>query len=794
MYLFKDVSEIKIPIKCKLCLSEIEFSITADEYKEIANFPFKKEFIHGTPKHKLIVDINRNLEIENFKIEDVIDKEVSYSEELTRQVLNEIDLNDEEIELYFLTTGRDAVSLGEMAILINKSKEECQKIADKFVEKGLFKEIIGATPHYHALPPYAALIKQLQNFHSYITNIKENAPIQLNESFSQLEAKTEGVRKLSDYVQFMDSLKSDALKKMYDQKKEFDGTISELEKIKEITDVISNIEGDTKEIMVTQVKNLKNQFVAINKKIYQIMAKQIDDLTNQFESIRVKISQNLQKLRLGVIQQTVEQVVQKVFTAKLKEITTSLNRQLKTIQQTFAEGLKKTVESFNNQLIMKIRDSVGNIVKKVDGITVGAEKSGENIKNIFSSVSKQFSKAVIMAEEKLGGISQSIFHSFGDLKSTFSEKVIATLNEELENILKKLEISEITTNEFWEQAKRSSLFTMQDIWFIRSKEGAKAHINDEITKAKMRLLIVTPQLTDIDVNILKQCPKHINIRIATFINPISKEHSAILEELDKMYNVSYRHRELQNLWGINRDYEEVILCVLSKTEIEGKEKIEIAGLGSIIQEHIKIFVPILEDAWVSAKKDILHAIKPISAKATIRKPSEVAGSQEQITSPLITPDSQGAPSKPPLTSAKPLIKTEESSTSAKAQKPSVKELLKKPLKAPITQTQKPVQKPIAESQQPISGIPDSSGLSGDELLKNEFDNIIKNLTKMSGAQISSYFLKMQNDITEIRGYSAVLKQINLSANSLASNPAKLGRNEAEQLKKKISFWRKKLHL
>ena len=87
-------------------------------------FPIKKEYVHGDPPHKLIVFINQYLEVENFEIKDVMKKEeeVAYSEELTRQVLSEIDLNDEEIELYFRTTGREAVSLGEMSLLIGKPK------------------------------------------------------------------------------------------------------------------------------------------------------------------------------------------------------------------------------------------------------------------------------------------------------------------------------------------------------------------------------------------------------------------------------------------------------------------------------------------------------------------------------------------------------------------------------------------------------------------------------------------------------------------------------------------------
>ena len=153
MSFFKDKDKTEISLTCKICLKEIKFSISKEEYENAEKFPLEKQEIHGEPKHNLIVFLNRNLEVENFEIKDVIDRDVSYSEDLTRQVLSEIELTDEEIELFFLTTGRDAVSLVEIALLMDKSKEEGEKIAKKFVEKGLYKEIIGATPHFRSRSP-----------------------------------------------------------------------------------------------------------------------------------------------------------------------------------------------------------------------------------------------------------------------------------------------------------------------------------------------------------------------------------------------------------------------------------------------------------------------------------------------------------------------------------------------------------------------------------------------------------------------------------------------------------------
>jgi len=428
-FLFQGKTEKEIRTTCKLCLSEVKFIVTLADYQSTGKFPLVKESIHGTPPHKLIVYLDKNLEISEFTIEDIIDKDVSYSKELTYQVLSDIQLNEDEIKLYFLTTGRDAISLGEMAILINKTKEECKIIADKFVTKGLYKEIIGATPHYAPLPPYAALIKQLSNFDEYIRNIKEVAPAQLNESFSQLEAKTKGINELNEYTTFIRNLKEKIETQMETQKVEVDNAIKIIGQIQKINAVISNLENDTKVIIDEEVK----------------------DIEKQFEEIKVLIGNNLKELHLGVISKTVHQIIDSVLNARMKII----------------------VEGFNKKLIAKIRELIKDIVENVNEITVTSAKTGETLEDTFSTITNEFSNSVTYAEEKVEGISNQILTSFEDLRNTFSTRVVNTLNQELLKILNRLEISQITTNEFWEQAKKKSLMSMRDIWFIRSTEGAK---------------------------------------------------------------------------------------------------------------------------------------------------------------------------------------------------------------------------------------------------------------------------------------------------------------------------------
>ncbi len=753
MYLFKDDEEVEIPYTCKLCLKEIPFKITKKEYQAVSKFPIKKEVIHGSPEHNLVVYFNQYLEVENFEIKEMLKKEeVSYSKELTKQVLSEIDLSDDEIELYFRITGREAVSIGEMAILTGKPKAKCQEMATKFVKKGLFKEIIGAKPHYSALPPYAALVSQLQKFHKYISDIKVSIPAQLEKSFAQLESESGTVEVKVERkpipTELMKELKENMLTQMKSQKKELDGTLAVMDQIKGISEEISSLEGAAVSAMETpQITDLKKQFDDINTKTSKIIKGQVNDLKNEFENIKSTVSQNLQKLRLGVISQTVEQVIDKVINAKLSDISDNINVQLSVSQVAFSDELKKTTQptGVDSEVISKLKTSLKSALENIDGLN---SQLAEDKEKIYSEITENFNKAILMAEEKIEGISGTTFKSLGNLKDVFYDRIVATLDNTLDNILNKLERSEKVTSEFWEQAKTGSSITMKDIWFIRSPEAAKAHISDEISKAKMRVLLIAPQISDVDLDAIMARPSRINFRIAANIDFNNPEHASVVQQFDKMDNVDYRHRALQNLWGINRDYEEVIVCVLSKAEVRGESITEIAGIGSIIEEHIKIFVPILEESWMGARKEVMHAIKSSIVQDT-----------------------------PPPKLAKQPVKIAE-------------EPLKEHVKLkPIVQIPKVIAPP--EKEVPV---PKTTPSGEKSMLTKQFDLIFDNVDSLMGIELSSALEKFQSEYIKETGYNSVLKNIHNTSTTLRNKTYVLSQPEKEDLRMKMNFWRQKLNI
>jgi hypothetical protein len=95
-------------------------------------------------------------------------------------------------------------------------------------------------------------------------------------------------------------------------------------RVKNYPEIIKGVEDDSKQLIDTQNKVM----------------------TNQFTNMREKISGSLEKLHLGVIQKTVDKVVQNILTSDLKKIN----------------------ENINAQFMLKFNSLLGNLITNVDEV------------------------------------------------------------------------------------------------------------------------------------------------------------------------------------------------------------------------------------------------------------------------------------------------------------------------------------------------------------------------------------------------------------------------------------------
>lgn len=631
----------------------------------------------------------------------------------TKQVLELIGLSQEEIETFFHLTGRGPVMVGEIALLANVEEERAIQIAKNLLEKGLVREVPGKTPFYVALPPYSALLNQIAQFKGIVKNIQESTPKALDLKFKEIEEHSAKLGKLNEYRNYIQMMKENLPAQLKSQFNRVEKELESVKKFQEIRGFILNL----REIVPEEI------------------VKEFGIVETRLEKMKAQISESFEKqFRIGALKNMAEKIVSKIISEQFLDLTDYF-------REKFVATIQNTLDQVTDQLAT-ISDAAGEMSTDLSGtlneIESGLKETLEDLDIRISTVYEDVDKGI------------------EELKELFQKEIYKILEEDIiTNILDQLDLSEETMNEFWERSKKASMLTFKDVWFVRSVEGMKAQVNESISRIKMRVHLIAPRLEDVDLVALSKLKKHINIRISTNFNWDNPKDQAKLQQIVKAPNMDVRLYSRENLWAINRDFEEVVVCVVSKV---GQE-FEIAGMGSILEEHVKLFAAVLEDVWIQSKKisdqEILYSV---GTSSTVKI----------------------EPSTPQISKISPTTSMKQNLTKK------IKPLQQKPnLVTPSIPT------PTLES---TVATPEKSGINKEGSMLSIISQIMLDLRKKTGTQISADLETLRNKIVDEKGYSSVLNPINMTIATFKTVPRPLGQLEIEDIIKKINFWKSKLHL
>ena len=642
----------------------------------------------------------------------------------TKQVLELIGLAQDEVDTYYKMTGRGPVMIGEIALIAEVPEEKAEEIAENLFQKGLLKQIPGNVPIYETLPPYAALVSQIHHFKEKIKEFGVIAPKNLKERFESLGKQSVKLKKLDDYRIYLQMMKTKLPAQIKTQFDRFDAALEQVQRFQDVKRYILNL----KEIVPSDI------------------TKEFEAMETRLETMKTEISNKFEKqFRIGALKSMAEKIVSKVISEQFREIT----------------------EYFKNKFVETTQRMLDQVINQLGSLSDTAGEISTDLSTIFIDIEAGIKTTLTDLENRVAAVYDDILTGIQELQDVFQKEIFETLqNDIIDNIIGQLESAEITMNEFWERSKQTSLLSFKDVWFVRSVEGIRAQINESVSRVKMRVHLVAPKLEDIDLVALSQLKKHINIRISTNFDLNNSEDQIRFKQLEDLPNITIRHYSVENLWSINKDFEEVVVCVVSKSE-EGE--LEIAGMGSVIEEHIKLFASVLEDVWIQSKRieqvEIMHAIKRAPDTSlpkqlvSIPKEPEIVKKVEPIPS-TISPEHIAPP--------------------------------KKEIEPPgILQEAQRIEKTSAEI--PLNIIP-SAPSSSEASISNQFDDLMNNLDNMTGNAIALILEKLQDDILETKGFSAILRQIRMSSSSLKPNKNLLNAAEKEELFNKLGFWRNKLKL
>ncbi|NVM45641.1 MAG: hypothetical protein HWN79_12065 [Candidatus Lokiarchaeota archaeon] len=653
--------------------------------------------------------------------------------ESTKEVLELIGLAQDEIDTYFQLTGRGPVMAGEIALLINIPEERAVVVAKNLLEKGLVREIPGANPFYIALPPYSALLNQIQNFKEIVKKIQESTPKALQLKFKEIEEHSAKLGKFNEYRNYINVMKTNLPAQVKAQFSKVEKELENVKRFQEIRAFILNL----REIAPDEV------------------IKEFDVVETRLEKIKSEISIAFEKqFRIGALKNMAEKIVSKIITEQFSDLTDYF-------REKFVKSIHGTLDQVTEQLA-SISDVAGemsvDLSKFLDDIVSGLEETMEDLDGRIATVYEDVDKGI------------------EELKSMFQREIYKTLETDImTNILLQLDLSEKTMTEFWERSKEASMLSFKDVWFVRSIEGMKAQINEALTRVKAKFIIIAPKLEDVDIVAVSKVKKFVNVRISTNFDSNNPKDQAKLAEILKYPNVQVRLYNKENLYSLNRDFEETVICAASKSEFGG---IEIAGMGSVLSEHVKLFAPLIEDVWIQSKK-----ISDDEIRYSIGVSPGITSPQQPIQQSTFQ---MPATRQPESFERKPIIQPESFEHKPKIQPESFEQKPSVPIQ-PEFPTQPPVEIP-----KPTATPGPTAEMEGS--VSELFDAVLNNLDKKLSSEISDDLEYLKARITEDIGYASILNPMSITIATLRSVPDLLSSMEIEDIRKKITFWRKKINV
>ncbi|MBN1802305.1 MAG: hypothetical protein JW891_12410 [Candidatus Lokiarchaeota archaeon] len=481
----------------------------------------------------------------------------------TTQVLELIGLAEDEIDTYFNLTGRGPVMIGEIALMSKVDRARATQIAQTLLQKGLVREIAGANPYYEALPPYVALMNQIRQFKDTIINLQHTTPTNIQYKFKGIEQQSEKLEKFNDYRNYIRKVRDELPRQLKTHFDSFSAEIEQVKQFREIKKFITNLREIVPSEILQELQKMESRLAKIKKEI-----------SERFET----------QFRVPAMKTMAENTVDAVITKEFSEMSAY----------------------FRDKFVNTTQGMLDQVISQLANISDATFDVGSDLDSTFVNIESGLKTALNDLDSRISSVHSDVMQGIEDLKNLFQKEVFETIQDDIVvNIINQLEMSEATMREFWEKSKLTSLLSFKDVWFVRSQEGMMAQINDSISRVKMRIQIICPTIEQIDLVALSQVKNHVNVRICTSFDINNLTHQQMMNQIRQHSNFTLRFYPRENIWSVNKDFEEVVVCVVSKSEFG----VQIAGMGSVLEEHVKLFATMLEDVWIQSKRLDMLGIK-----------------------------------------------------------------------------------------------------------------------------------------------------------------------------------------
>ncbi len=655
------------------------------------------------------------------------------------EFLKNFQLSDNAIKLYIKCIGQQPLSSLELySILPNMAQEDFNKVLEDLIDNGLFVSNSNQNQdvilQYLAIPPIKPILNYYANINNNLNNIKSQLQLLLSNSLAKIFQDNQ-IIELNTVYNAAQELRKDVEEDIIIQKQDIDDIVQGMENLNIIKDVLENLRQTIKGVTQTQFSSLIKLIANIKNEIY-----------SKIESLELKKSEN-------VVKEIVEEAFKENFNKLLGDFTANLHKLI-------GDEFDNTIESLNNILdsTFQFRDDFKMVLLNM------LSTNEKKIKNIIEQI--QTKKTLL--EKDLKEFEKIIVDNFTEIIEKSVDSV-ASLNEPINN----------TLDNYFNTIIKSNELETDNIWRIKSKARVKEEISNIISHSTQNLLLVVPKLEEnLSFDDFKDIPSSIKIQIAS-----SEAHTnSLVKKYKDLKNFEYRILKNENVIICRGDEENLLIGIIDTESKNSSDNF--IGFASRNKSLIKLFHFVVKAIW-DISSSSLHE-KPRTLNITVSKTSNVLKTPitTKISEPIgPSPIETTIKTTPTPITKKPVIIQEkkQKAESSEGKIAHLAEKLNNKIKEP-KEVQESDQIPKHTKEPKIL---DESGI----VINNAFKNLINNLHKLKGDEVSKEMAIIADLILEKKGFSVTLHKIRSKINQYKNRLSHLNDADINSIIESIEEWK-----
>lgn len=438
-------------------------------------------------------------------------------------VLGKYGLNDSEMLVYKLCYRLEPISINEIVNKTNISENEVKDIINQLVSKLLIKKVPDVEEFYYILPPYPIIYDQLTEFSNKILEVKQKIPHQFEPLSKELEKFGSKIQDLQDLIMNFNITNTDLEMVLIDEKialeenlerlklEEFIGAVKEFQKhsieiFKENSEILDRKKMERLDVVDVKFKSMQGTI----EESVKTVEKKMGSLANRLDSLKGKISENLEKLRLGVIQKTINEIIEKLILSELDGIKESLRVEFVSIFQNPLDSIySATQKKFKEGLIEPLNQMIKEISDPISHITEETEVIAENLRQSFAKISTAFNSAISNATKNVEKLGKEPIKEMISPQSILTNTIIKNTDDIFESFNERTVLSSATIKEFWDQSNIT--INLTDTLPLKTvneglSENDKIQLQNQLDNLlKTSDFLITQNQHDSSMQILENC-------------------------------------------------------------------------------------------------------------------------------------------------------------------------------------------------------------------------------------------------------------------------------------------------